>query len=412
MPSPAPSVLLPRRLVAHVRRGHPWIYADAIQPPVGARTGDIVRLVEQERSRGRAQERRVGAALYDAESPIALRVLTTERGDRPGPALWRRRVDEALALRRGGLDLERTDAFRLINGEGDALPGVHVDYYAGYLALKLDTHAWRPHLEALADALQGARDLEVRGIWFKGHHRSKAGARAKQRDDAPPPGPLRGATPPDPVHVREHGMTLVASLQRGQKTGLFLDQRENRALIRSISRGREVLNLFSYNGGFSIAAALGGARRVTSVDSARAAIDDARLIFSLNGLEPARHEFAAEDVFEFLERAAASRERYDLVICDPPSFAPRKQAVPKASSAYARLHAAALRLVRPGGLYAGSSCSSHITAEMFLETMREGASRARRVLRLLELREAPLDHPSPLAFPEGRYLKFALTRVH
>ncbi|MCA9720727.1 MAG: class I SAM-dependent rRNA methyltransferase [Myxococcales bacterium] len=392
------SVQLPRRLLAHVLRGHPWIYADAIERPAGARAGDIARVT--------CGGKRVALALYDDDSPIALRVLTTSKQDRVGPPLWRRRVDEALALRRAAIDFERTDAFRLINGEGDGLPGVHVDHYAGYLALKLDTPAWRPHLAELVEALASTPGLALRGIWFKGHHKRDAAAAA-----AAPPGALWGAEPPDPVEVREHGMRLIASLQRGQKTGLFLDQRENRALIRRVSAGRDVLNLFSYNGGFSIAAALGGARRVTSVDSAGAAMDDARRIFALNGLDPNAHEFATADVFAFLEGADARGARYDLIVCDPPSFAPRKQAVPKASSAYARLHAAALRHVRPGGLYAGSSCSSHITVEMFLETMREGAARARRVLRLLELREAPLDHPSPLAFPEGRYLKFALTRV-
>ena len=208
--------------------------------------------------------------------------------------------------------------------------------------------------------------------------------------------------------VLEHGMHLGVSLVHGQKTGFFLDQRENRALIRRYSRDRSVLNLFSYTGGFSIAAALGGATKVTSVDTAAAAIAGASDNFALNGVDPSAHEFEVEDAFAYLERCAAAERTFDLVICDPPSFAPRKQAVTKALRAYTRLHRQALRRVARGGLFAAASCSSHISMEMFLGTLREAAAKCRRPLRLLECRHEPADHPSYLHFPEGRYLKFAL----
>nr|WP_276600713.1 class I SAM-dependent rRNA methyltransferase [Nannocystis sp. ILAH1] len=228
-------------------------------------------------------------------------------------------------------------------------------------------------------------------------------------DDVPAaqrPRVLAGEAPPERVEIREHGMRMHVDVRRGQKTGMFLDQRENRRLIRQVARGRETLNLFSYTGGFSLAAALGGAPRVTSVDLARNAVDAARDNFTLNDLDPAAHGFVAADAFAFLEDTAGTA--YDLVIVDPPSFAPNHKAVRAAEAAYARLNASALRQVRPGGLLAAASCSSHVPMDMFLKILSESARQARRPLRLLEVRHEPPDHPSPLHFPEGRYLKFVL----
>ena len=389
-PPPVPTVVVPDRLTSHVAAGHPWLYADAVRAVSGARTGELVTLLGQGR-------RPIGQALYDADSPIALRVLTTRRGEAAGPELWRRRIEEALALRRGTLDLRTTDAYRLLHGEGDRLPGVVVDHYAGFLVLKLDTPAWLPHLEDLQDTLMDV--VRPRGIYFKGI----SGER-----EAAAPRTLTGEEPPEHIAVREHGMRLLVDIRRGQKTGLFLDQRENRALVRQVARGRRVLNLFSYTGGFSLAAALGGATHVTSVDLAKGAVEGARHNFVANDLDPAAHGFVAADAFDHLAACAASKELFDLVIVDPPSFAPRKQALRAAEAAYTKLNAAAIRQVVPGGLVACASCSSHVPMDMFLKILRESARVARRALRVLEIRQEPADHPTPLHFPEGRYLKFVL----
>ena len=386
-----PTVVVPDRLTSHVAAGHPWLYADAVPSLAGrVETGAIVHLIGQGR-------RPIGQALFDADSPIALRVLTTRRGEAAGPELWRQRVEQALALRRGTLDLRSTDAFRLLHGEGDRLPGVVVDHYAGFLVLKLDTPAWLPHLGDLRDTL-----LEVvrpRGIYFKGI----SGER-----EAAAPHTLAGDEPPEHIPVREHGMRLLVDIRRGQKTGLFLDQRENRAVVRQVARGRRVLNLFSYTGGFSLAAALGGATHVTSVDLAKGAVEGARQNFIANDLDPAAHGFVAADAFDHLAACAASKQQFDLVIVDPPSFAPRKSALRAAEAAYTKLNAAAIRQVVPGGLVACASCSSHVPMDMFLKILRESARVARRALRILEIRQEPADHPTPLHFPEGRYLKFVL----
>nr|WP_263429849.1 class I SAM-dependent methyltransferase [Nannocystis pusilla] len=228
-------------------------------------------------------------------------------------------------------------------------------------------------------------------------------------DDVPEPQRprlLAGEPPPPLVAIREHGMRMHVDVRRGQKTGMFLDQRENRRLIRQVARGRETLNLFSYTGGFSLAAALGGAPRVTSVDLARNAVDAARDNFVANDLDPGAHAFVAADAFAFLDDTAGTT--YDLVVVDPPSFAPNHKSVRAAEAAYARLNASALRQVRPGGLLAAASCSSHVPMDMFLKILGESARQARRPLRLLEVRGEPPDHPTPLHFPEGRYLKFVL----
>jgi 23S rRNA (cytosine1962-C5)-methyltransferase len=391
------SVVVPDRLTRHVAAGHPWLYADALPEISGARTGDVVTLLAASSS-GR---RPIGSALYDGDSPIRLRVLSTGKGERGGPELWRRRVETAWLLRQATLDLRDTDAFRLLHGEGDRLPGVVVDIYAGHAVLKLDTAAWSPHLPALTDALLAV--ARPRSIYFKGISGQKGISGEGERGRL-----LAGDEPPPLIEIREHGMRMQVDVRRGQKTGMFLDQRENRRLVRQVARGRAALNLFSYNGGFSLAAALGGATRVVSVDIARAAVEAARDNFVLNGLDPAPHGFVAADAFEYL---AGGDEPFDLVVTDPPSFAPNAKSVRAAEAAYARLNAAAARRVRPGGLLAAASCSSHVSMDMFLQTLRESARQARRTLRLLEVRGEPPDHPTPLHFPEGRYLKFVLTVV-
>ena len=226
---------------------------------------------------------------------------------------------------------------------------------------------------------------------------------------------LAGAAPSGEVTIREHGTPMLVDVMQGQKTGLFLDQRENRRLLRRYAAGRSVLNCFSYTGGFSLQAALGGASQVTSVDTARAALETGRRCFAANGLEAApvgattgRYQFLPEDVFVHLRRAVACGVRHGLVVVDPPSFAPSEKTLPRALAAYRELFALALGTVAPGGLLAASSCSSHVDANAFLEAVAAAGQAAGRSLRLLEFPGQPADHPTLPAFPEGRYLKFAL----
>jgi 23S rRNA (cytosine1962-C5)-methyltransferase len=340
----------------------------------------------------------VARGLYDAQSPIAVRVVTLDSRQPIDAALVHERVAGALRARRGAFDPQETDAFRWVNGEGDFLPGVVVDVYASVAVLRLDGEAvrvWRDWLTAAVVAL--GRPLGIAHVY----ERSRGGQGE----------PLHGGPPPSPVEIRERGVRFAVDVVHGQKTGFFLDQRENRRAIRPYAAGEEVANLFGYTGGFSVHAALGGARRVVTVDSAQAALAQAKGNFALNGLDPAAHEFASDDAFEWLARARDSGRRFGLVVSDPPSFAPSERALGRALAAYRDLHALALSVVAEGGVLAAASCSSHVDVEAFLVSLSGAADKARRRVRVLEVRGQPADHPTPPAFSEGRYLKFVISRV-
>jgi 23S rRNA (cytosine1962-C5)-methyltransferase len=385
MPSTMNRVRLKKDLARSIRAGHPWIYADALEPPPRAlATGSSVEVIGKNGNL-------VARGLYDAGSPIAVRVYTTDPKEPLDERLLRRRLADALASRR--FDASQTNAYRWCNGEGDFLPGVVVDVYDRVAILRLDGDA----VQSLRDQL-AALLVELGGVTHV-YERSRGGqGRA-----------LFGGAPPNPVEIREHGVRFSVDVVHGQKTGFFLDQRENRQLLRQFyGAATECANLFAYTGGFSVYLALGGATRVATVDSAAPALEAARANFRLNGLDPARHEFACEDAFEWLARQAP---RFDLVITDPPSFAPSEKSVGRALSAYRDLNALALGAVKKGGLLAAASCSSHVDLEAFLGALRDAGEKARRPLRVVEVRGQPADHPSLPAFPEGRYLKFVLLRA-
>lgn len=369
-----------------VEAGHPWIWRDALVPhevPVGT----DVRVVDRE-------GRFVARALVES-GPIGARVLS--RRDEPiDGALVGRRIASALALRER-IAPPDTDALRFVHGEGDGLPGIVVDRYAGTLVVKTDGAASETLLPFVISALGAARSESI--LVRRGRGESKTTEVA------------RGALPEGPIDVREHGMILRADLVHGQKTGLFLDHRESRRRAREIARGGRALNLYGYTGGFSIAAGLGGARHVTTVDVAPGALALATEGWARNGLPPSSHEALAGDVPKVLEQLRASSEKFDLVVSDPPSFAPNEASVPDAVRSYRALHRSCLRLLAPGALYLAASCSSHVGRELFDRTLLEAAEKIGAVVQILERWSAPADHPRLAAFPEGDYLKCTLARV-
>jgi 23S rRNA (cytosine1962-C5)-methyltransferase len=340
----------------------------------------------------------VARGLYDAKSAIAVRVVTLDRNQALDASLIRSRVALALRARRGTIDAATTTAFRWLNGEGDFLPGVVVDVYGTVAILRLDGDAvrvWRDWV--VAAVVDVGRTLGITHVY----ERSRGG-----RGEA-----LHGGEPPSPIEIREHDVRFSVDIMKGQKTGFFLDQRENRRAIRAFAGGVDVVNLFGYTGGFSVNAALAGAHRVTTVDVAAPALVDARANFTLNGIDPTLHGFDAEDAFDWLERARTQQRRFGLVITDPPSFAPSEKALQKALTAYRDLHQRALAVVDEGGIFVAASCSSHVTMDAFIGTLRDAADKTRRPLRLLEVRGQPADHPTTPAFPEGRYLKCVICRA-
>ena len=393
----AAALELRKDLARHLRAGHPWVFRKAVEKaPARLPPGAIVDVCEQGRF--------VARGYYDPHSAISVRILTREPAEAIDAAFWRRRVARALALRR---ELVRgTTGYRMVHGESDGLPGVVADRYDRFAVLKLYSAGLTPHRADVVEAIR-AEGADLAGVYGRDeipHDEEDEGA-------APQGRVLWGVEPPERIEIHEHEMRLLVDVRRGQKTGLFLDQRENRRLVRELARGRaEALNCFSYTGGFSVAAALGGSSRVTSVDVDRDAIALARENFRLNGLDPSPHAFAAEDAFDLLARAKREGRRWDLVVCDPPAFAKSQKAVESAVAGYASLNRAALAVLAPGGLLVTASCSARVSPEQFFDAVKEAAFKARVELQLVEERRQPPDHPVSPQFREGRYLKCLVYR--
>jgi len=396
-----PRVVLRKKLGRAIRGGHPWIYRDALAASPRIAEGSVVLVAG-------ADGRPLARGFWDATSPIAVRILTADDEVEVEREIDRR-VAEALARRLGAIDRRETDAFRWVHGEADALPGVHLDVYGSALSIRYDGGGARAFYRDLPARLREAArkaGLTVHAI-LERRPRGRGGDEADgERTLA-----LYGTLPEGELEIRENGLRFGADLRRGQKGGLFLDQRENRALVRTLARDRRVLNLFGYTGGFSIYAAAGGARATTTVDVAAPAIAAARRNFERNRLPLADAGFAAEDAFAFLTRAAAAGERFELVISDPPSFAPSRRALETGLRAYQRLHRLCAAVTAPGGILCAASCSSHIRKDAFLATVRDGAREAGRRAQVREIRGAALDHPVVPQFPEGDYLKFAVINL-
>jgi 23S rRNA (cytosine1962-C5)-methyltransferase len=374
---------LTKPLRDRVRAGHPWIYDRALAETRGLAPGELVTVVDD---RGP-----LACAFVDPGSPIRARILGLDP-DLTCDAAWTRtRAGAAAARRVRDPLLAGCTGQRVIHGEADAMPGLVVDLYAETAVIVLDGAAaaafWRPRLHDVLDGLARG-GTAIAHAWLRGvrgeHGHSEA---------------LRGE-PPALVGIGEDEARFAVDVRAGQKTGFFLDQRDNRRTIGKHASGARVLNLFSYTGGFSLHAALGGAERVTSVDVAAPAIEALRDNLARTKLPAVTHELVVADVFAFLAEASARGRRWDLVIADPPSFAPSERAKPAALRAYGKLAAAALAVVEPHGRFAFASCSSHIVEADLL------AAITRDDVRLRLSAGAASDHPVLPAFPEGRYLKF------
>lgn len=386
----------------HLRAGHPWVFKKGLVKVPKIPPGAVVDLVEGGKFMARG--------FFDPLSAIAVRVLTRDPAETIDAAFFSRRVAACLALRQELLELADTDSHRVVHGESDGLPGVVVDRYAGFCVLKLYSAGLLPYRGMIVDALRAA--VANSGAALKGVvGRDEVGRDDGEGDEGRGEGRvLWGAEAPRPLVITERGVKFGVDVYAGQKTGFFLDQRENRHLVRRLARGRDVLNCFSYSGGFSVNAALGGAKSVFSVDQDADAIALARDNFELNGLTATKFDFLAADVFALLDSFKKEGRTFDLVILDPPAFAKSQKAVEAALDGYASLNRQALALLRPGGLLCTASCSARVTAEAFQDAVKEAAHKAQVDLALVEERYQPPDHPVRLQFKEGRYLKFLVLK--
>jgi 23S rRNA (cytosine1962-C5)-methyltransferase len=366
--------------------GHPWIYrSDVIERPEGA--AGAVRVVDQ---RGKP----LGLALWSPRSEISLRLIERDSDATLDAAWWRRRLEHAIA-RRAGLDRETT-ACRLVHGEGDGLPSLIVDRYDRWLVVQLMSAGLEHFRGEIVEALRAiARPAGILA-------RNDVSLRVKEGLDTEVA--LLDGVVPDEIEVHEHGVRYLAAPWRGQKTGAFLDQRENRALVGRVARGR-ALDCFSYHGSFALHLAR-NADHVTALDASAAALIRAEENFRRNGLE--NGSFIEANAFEYLKARERERARFDTIVLDPPAFAKTRPALAAGLRGYKEINLRAMRLLAPGGLLFTASCSYHLTKPLFLEMLESAAADSGRRMVLRELRGQPSDHPEVLTIPETGYIKGAL----
>jgi 23S rRNA (cytosine1962-C5)-methyltransferase len=374
-----------------VRGGHPWVFAQSVRAQNrDGETGELAVIFDR-------KDQFLAVGLFDAESPIRVRVL---HAGKPQPIdwnFWQRRASDAFGRREGLFD-NKTTGWRCIHGESDGWPGLVLDRYGGTRVAKIYTAAWLPRLEELAPLLAQDDRLILR---LSRNIQKTAAARFHAYDGQA----LRGQPPAGPVEFLENGLRFEADVMRGQKTGFFLDQRENRREVRELADGRDVLNLFSFTGGFSLYAADGGAPSVCSVDISEHALAGARRNFALNAerhsVSRCRHETIQADVFDWLRQP--SPRRFGLIVLDPPSLAKKESERADAIGAYARLIAGVLPRLNKDGILVAASCSAHVSADEFFNLALETARKTGRRFVQLKTTRHPADHPA--AFAEAEYLK-------
>lgn len=366
--------------------GHPWIYrSDLIDRPP-----DEAGAVRVSDARGKP----IGTALWSPASEISLRLIDPDPAATLDDAWWRARLVTSLA-RREGLAAD-TNACRLVHGEGDGIPSLVVDRYDRWLVIQLMSAGLERFRDPIVRALVALASPE--GILARND------APVRRKEGLTTEVEVLHGTVPDEIEVREHGVRYLAAPWHGQKTGAFLDQRENRALVGRIARGR-ALDCFSYHGSFALHLAR-GADHVTALDASAHALERAAENFRRNGLE--NGTFLEANAFEFLKSEERDRARYDTIVLDPPAFAKTRAALPAALRGYKEINLRAMRLLAPGGLLFTASCSYHLTKPLFLDMLQAAAADSGRRMVLRDLRGQPADHPEVLTIPETGYIKGAL----
>ena len=384
-----PVVRLNPKGVRWQRTGHPWVYRDDLAASPSLPTGELVAVVTP-------QGGFLGQAFYSAASRIALRFVTYGDGV-VNLGFWEQRLEGALAYRRRVV--QDTDAYRLIFGEADGFPGLVVDHYAGHLAVQAQHPATERRLPEIIELLK--RHLSPASITLRND------GEVRRLEDLPLTVKTVWGELPESVEVREGPVRLWVDIRAGQKTGLFLDQRENRLAAGAYARG-EVLDVFAYQGGFALHLAP-RAERVTLVESSEAALKLAQANASLNDVN--NLEFVREKAFLFLKTAVAAGRRFDIIVLDPPAFAKSRRERAGAIKGYQEINRRAFQLLNPGGTLITCSCSYNLSETEFLDIVRTAAASAGRQARLIERRGAARDHPALLSLPESLYLKCLILEV-
>lgn len=398
----------------HVRSGHPWVFDGSIvsQNRPGD-LGDLGVIFDNKRNF-------VAIGLFDPDSPIRLKILHHGRPRQIDAEFWRSKITAAAALREGLVKDEKTTAYRLINGENDGLPGLVVDRYDDVLVMKIYSGAWFGFLPAIAAVLveeTGADQLALRlsrnvmdGYTFGCEDGMMV--RVADREPGEPPRLEQVEDPSDPVRFLENGLKLEADVLRGQKTGYFLDQRDNRAMVASLSKKKSMLDVFSCSGGFALNAAAGGASRVHAIDQAPEAIRTLQANFEANSdieaVAACSVTTAVADAFTEMQRLQHAGHQFDIIVIDPPSFAQKKEDIGRAIRAYRELTTLGLALLAPNGVLVQASCSSRVVADEFFAAVSKAADRSGYALNPFTYTEHAEDHPA--TFAQGSYLKAVFAR--
>jgi 23S rRNA (cytosine1962-C5)-methyltransferase len=378
---------------------HPWVFDTAVERLTGhARPGDTVTLVA-------ANGKPLAKAAYSPRSKIRARVWSFDVDTIIDHAFFKRRVAEAVARRVALPELAGQQGLRLIHAESDGLPGVIADQYGDTVVVQLTSAGAEKWRAAIVDGLVKATGCA------RIYERSDSEVRGLEGLD-PTTGWLYGEAPADEIVIEEHGVRMAVDIVVGHKTGFYLDQRDNRRMLAELAQGKRVLNCFCYTGGFSLQALAGGAASVLSIDSSQPALDRAAANLALNPqLAAARAEWRCANVFDELRKLKAAGETFDLIVLDPPKFAPSASHAERASRAYKDINLLGCKLLAPGGLLMTYSCSGGIGVELFQKIVAGAAIDSGRTARIIKRLQGAADHPVDLAFPEGEYLKGLLLQV-
>jgi len=380
-----------------VQRRHPWIFSGAVERIEGAPiSGDTVQVCD-------TQGGFLAWAAYNPQSQICARVWSWQADEKIDADFIRRKISNALNARKELKLAQHSNGMRLIHGESDGLPGLIVDQYADVLVVQLGSAGAERWRETIADVLQEL----CKPVCI--YERSDSDGR--ELEGLPKRNEITRGKLPDVLSITENGIRIAVDVAAGQKTGFYLDQRDNRKLIGELAGGREVLNCFCYTGGFSLYALRGGAKSVLSIDSSAEALQLAQRNVELNGFDATRAEWQDKDVFEALRKLRDQNRKFDLIVLDPPKFAPTAAFAEKAARAYKDINLLGFKLLRPGGILATFSCSGGISDDLFQKIIAGAALDAGVDAQIVHKVHAAADHPVLLSFPEGAYLKGLVLRV-
>lgn len=381
-----------------VKQLHPWVFSGAIDQLKGQPgNGDIVMVTD-------SNDNFLAYGFFNGQSRVAVRLLEWNLETEINESWWRKKIRKAVKYREG-LYSDDTNTYRLIFSEADFLPGLIVDRYADFLSVQILTTGMERIKHILLDELQQL--LEPKGIF----DRSDASARAHEGMEASSGGVLSGVQPPEFVSVKENGICYDVNIAEGQKSGFYCDQRDNRKLVAEYAKGKKVLDCFSYSGGFSLNSFSMGAKEVISVDSSAPALETLKRNIEINGFNHIPHRLVQSDVNKQLRIFREQNEKFDLIILDPPKYAPSRSALTKASRAYKDLNRMAMLLLEEGGLLATFSCSGAVDISLFKQIIAWAALDAGKEVQFIHQFAQPEDHPIRSSFPEGEYLKGLLCRV-